>query len=168
MESELVLYPDELLEQAAPPVEDPAEWKDLIERMKGSLRRLEGIGLAAPQVGTSIRIFVMTLDPENDLHEAYLNPEIVSVRGEETVTEGCLSFPDITVEITRGREVDFRALTPGGESVERTVEGLQAQCVQHEVDHLQGKTLLDHCGLQQKLEINDVLQKQSRGTHPDA
>lgn len=154
MSRELLYYPDQSLKTPAQPVENPGAWDELVEDMKRLIRIHEGIGLAAPQVGESVRIFLLRLDPEEQLYEVYFNPEIKNIRHRETVSEGCLSFPEITVEIERGLEVDFSALTPGGRAIERTVDGLQAQCVQHEVDHLEGRTLVDRCDLTQKMEVD--------------
>ncbi len=144
---ELVLYPSEGLNEECEAVSDPTNWDSLQEQMVEALYDKNGIGLAAPQVGESIQLFLLRLDPEKRLHEAYFNPEILDVRNHETLIEGCLSFPNIEIEIDRGTEITFEALTPTGESVERTMTGLQAQCVQHEVDHLHGRTLLDRCSL---------------------
>lgn len=166
MSRELVLYPSDGLEQKCEPVSDPTEWDDLRERMAEVLYDRNGIGLAAPQVGESIQLFLLRLDPDQRLHEAYFNPEILEVRDRETLTEGCLSFPNIEVGLERGTEVTFEALTPTNERVERTVTGLQAQCVQHEVDHLRGKTLLDRCSLTQKMEIQDRLEMLEDGEIP--
>ncbi len=127
------------------------------------LYREEGVGLAAPQVGVSRRIFLLRLDLEKRLHEVYVNPSVELVEEKETVEEGCLSFPDVTVELTRGTRVSFTATTPGGKRVERTLEGLQAHCVQHEVDHLEGRTLIDRCDLQGKLAVQKALEENRGG-----
>lgn len=162
----LVLFPSEGLNEECEPVSDPSEWDDLRDRMAEVLYEKNGIGLAAPQVGESIQLFLLRLDPEKRLHEAYFNPEILDVQNNESLTEGCLSFPNIEIKVDRGTEVTFEALTPAGESVERTVTGLQAQCVQHEVDHLHGRTLLDRCSLTQKMEIQDRLEMLENGDIP--
>lgn len=166
MSRELVLYPNEELNEECDPVEDPSDWDDLRDRMVDLLYEKNGIGLAAPQVGESIQLFLLRLDVEKRLHEAYFNPEITSVQREETLKEGCLSFPNIEVEIERGTEVTFEALTPTGERVERSVSGIQAQCAQHEVDHLHGRTLLDHCDLSQKMAVQDRLRMIENGEIP--
>lgn len=166
MSDELVLYPSDTLKETCEKVEDPAQWDQLRERMVEKLYEKNGIGLAAPQVGELIQLFLLRLDPEKRLHEAYFNPEIVSVDQTKTLTEGCLSFPNIEVEVERGMEVVFEAVTPTGEEVSREVNGLQAQCVQHEVDHLQGKTLLDRCDLTQKMTIKDKLKTLENGEIP--
>lgn len=150
-------YPDPVLKEQCDPVEDPRHWSGLIDDMEEILYEEKGVGLAASQVGESVQIFLLCLDLEERVHETYINPEIHEVRHTDTVSEGCLSFPGVTVDIERGREVHFSALTPGGKQIERTLDGLQAQCVQHEFDHLQGKSLVDHCNLTQKMEIDEAL-----------
>lgn len=158
--SPLRYYPDPILSDPCEPVEDPGAHGDLIETMVEVLYEHEGVGLAAPQVGVSKRIFLLRLDLEKRLHEVYVNPTIEAVEDEETVQEGCLSFPDVSVEITRGSRVSFTATTPGGQRVERTLKGLGAHCVQHEVDHLDGTTLIDHCDLQEKVAVQKALEEQ--------
>lgn len=159
MSRELVYYPDPILKDGCDPVEKPGEWSELIDDMEEVLYENNGVGLAAPQVGEAVQIFLLRLDIEEQVHETYINPEIQSIGNRETVSEGCLSFPDITVEIERGLSVNFTALTPGGKEIERSLEGLQAQCVQHEVDHLHGNSLIDHCDLTQKMEIDEALKE---------
>ncbi|MFB6345246.1 MAG: peptide deformylase [bacterium] len=166
MTRDLELYPGEVLEQECRPVDNPGEWDGLIGDMETVLYEHDGIGLAAPQVGETIQLFLLRLDAEKRLHEAYFNPEILDLETEETLVEGCLSFPNIEVKIDRATRVKFTAETPAGEEVTRTVEGLQAQCVQHEIDHLHGKTLLDNCDLTQTMRIQDKLNMLENGKIP--
>lgn len=166
MANDLQLYPQEILEKTCRTVDNPGDWDDLIDDMEEVLYENNGIGLAAPQVGETIQLFLLRLDADKRLHEAYFNPEIINTEQEETLTEGCLSFPNIEVEVNRATRVEFAGTTPAGKRVERTVEGLQAQCVQHEVDHLKGRTLLDNCGLSQKMEIQDKLKMLENGEIP--
>jgi len=157
MNRKLIYYPDDVLKKECRPVDEPGQWVDLIDDMRTILYKNNGVGLAASQVGEPIQLFLLNLDPEDQVDEVYINPEIVEVHNPETISEGCLSFPDVTVDIERGTEVTFRADTPGDKRIERTLEGLQAQCVQHEFDHLHGQTLVDHCGLEQKMKIDEAL-----------
>lgn len=166
MDHDLKLYPDDVLENECDPVDDPGRWDDLIDDMETVLYDHNGIGLAAPQVGETIQLFLLRLDADKHLHEAYFNPEILELETEETLTEGCLSFPNIEIEVDRATRVTFEAVTPAGKDVERTVEGLQAQCVQHEIDHLNGRTLIDRCNLSQKMEIQDKLKMLENGEIP--
>ena len=159
MSRELLYYPDDHLKEECDPIGDPAQWKDLIEEMSPILYQHNGVGLAAPQVGVPVQLFLLRLDLEEKIHEAYLNPEIIAVDNKETVDEACLSYPGVSVELERGQEVHFRALTPSGKQIERSFEGLLAQCVQHETDHLHGLSLIDHCDLEQKMKVNRVIQE---------
>lgn len=166
MDHELVLYPGDVLSEECELVENPGDWDELISDMEEVLYDRNGIGLAAPQVGETLQLFLLRLDAEKRLHEAYFNPNILELETEDTLVEGCLSFPNIEVEIERATWVRFEATTPTGKDVERTVEGLQAQCVQHEIDHLHGKTLLDRCDLSQKMAIQEKLKMLENGEIP--
>jgi len=121
------------------------------------MRGAEGIGLAAPQVGLSWRLFVCHVPPETDQQApgsgpaettdapmVFLNPEIVGVEGEPTAyAEGCLSLPGVTGEVDRPPAVTVRAVDPSGEPFELRAAGLLARCVQHEMDHLDGVLIID-------------------------
>jgi len=168
MSRELLYYPDDHLKQECEAIEDPGEWKDLIEEMAPILYEHNGVGLAAPQVGVPIQLFLLRLDFEENIHEAYLNPEILDVSNRDVVDEACLSYPGVSVEIERGQQVYFRALTPSGKEIERSFDGLLAQCVQHETDHLHGRSLIDHCDLGEKMEINRVIQERLAEVDSDA
>ncbi len=163
----LRIHPDEILNQDCEPVEDPGDHRELIETMVEVLYEHNGIGLAAPQVGELLEIFLLRLDPEERLHEVYMNPDILETGPAARVNEGCLSFPDVQVEIERPEWVRFQALTPAGETVERRMEGMMAQCVVHEVDHLRGVTLVEHCDLQQKIKINQAMKQRTEESTRD-
>lgn len=167
MSLDLCLFPDPILGETCEPVEDPAQHESLIDRMSTIMHDRDGVGIAAPQLGTPLEIFVICVDFEEPTDEVFINPEIISVDEYETLEEGCLSFPNIRVDLERGLQVEVEATRPSGERVKRSLEGIQAQCVQHEMDHLQGKTLLDRCDLTQKMEINDKIQMLKNGKIPD-
>ncbi len=160
---ELQIYPADVLKKEAEPVEDPGEWDELVADMRRIVSEEEGVGLAAPQVGESVRIFLMRDEPDKLQWSAYFNPEIIKVRETEKIPESCLSFPGVKIEAERGRVVTFKALTAAGEEVEMTVENLLAQCVQHEVDHLDGITLVDHASLSEKMEMQKQLEEAKGG-----
>lgn len=167
MSLELCLYPDPVLESSCRKVKDPTSHEELITHMRKIMYDRDGVGLAAPQVGETLALFILRTDFEERKDEVFMNPKIHSVRDREILEEGCLSFPNIRVDIERGTRVEFQAITPQGEKVERTMTGIQAQCVQHEMDHLQGETLVDRCDLSQKMAINDDLQLLKEGGIPD-
>lgn len=168
MSRELLYYPDDHLKEECDPIEKPGEWRDLINEMVPILYEHNGVGLAAPQVGVPIQLFLLRLDLEKQIHEAYLNPEILEINNKETVDEACLSYPGVSIELERGQEVYFRALTPSGKEIERNFEGLLSQCVQHETDHLRGRSLIDHCDLGEKMEVDRVIKERLEGEDNDA
>ncbi len=104
----------------------------------------EGIGLAAPQVGRKERVFVMDVD---DKPLAMINPEIIERDGSERAEEGCLSIPEIFGDVDRATRVVARALDVDGTPFEVELTELSARCVQHELDHLDGKLFIDYMSL---------------------
>jgi peptide deformylase len=105
-----------------------------------------GVGLAAPQVGLALRLFVlnMTGDPaQRDLEEVIINPEILERDGSAEEEEGCLSLPGVVQRVTRAETIKVRAQNLRGEVLEKTVTGLEARAWQHEVDHLDGILIID-------------------------
>lgn len=150
------LYPAEVLRRKAEAIEPGPEAAAIGRRMIELMRGAEGIGLAGPQVGLSLRIFVCDVPPgeewsaDTDPPSAsrgpavYLNPKIVEhSRDLEPYSEGCLSLPGITGEVNRPTTVTMQAQTPEGETVRVTATGLLARCWQHEIDHLDGVLILD-------------------------
>ena len=140
------MYPDSRLSRPTDPVDTvgPAE-KKLSEDMVETMYRSRGLGLAAPQVGALVRIAVVDANPpgtgKNPL--VLFNPAIVKQEGEIIWEEGCLSIPDFRAEMKRSAEVVVRALNLKGEPIEITGRKLLAVVLQHELDHLAGKILLD-------------------------
>ena len=113
----------------------------MLQQMFSFMRKNNGLGLAAPQIGISRRLFVMETDGER---RVCFNPEIVSTSGDLTdYAEGCLSFPGEECKITRPRSVTVRYQTVVGDWVEETLDGMTARCFQHELDHLNGITMHD-------------------------
>lgn len=159
MTRKLLKYPAESLKKESSPVNNPAEWKQLVKNMKNIISEHEGVGLAAPQVGENIRLFVMRVQVEGEKFEAYFNPRILDREDNRPMEESCLSFPDISVVVDRYRRVTFKALSVDGKPVEKTVNDLQAQAVQHEIDHLDGITLVDRCGLRDKMVIDEKIKE---------
>jgi len=117
------------------------EHGQLIDDMLETMYAARGIGLAAPQVGRSERIAVVDVD---DKPFAIINPEIVFEEGTERAEEGCLSIPEIFGEVDRARRVIVRALDRNGQPFEVDASDLLARCLQHEIDHLNGKLFLDY------------------------
>ena len=117
--------------------------KKLVSDMRETLHADPGrVGLAAPQVGVSLRITVIGLPEEEDI--ILINPEIVRRKGERQVTEGCLSLPGYMGQINRSEAVTVKALGIDGKPVRLRAEGLLAQALEHEIDHMNGTIYIDH------------------------
>ncbi len=160
--ADIRIYGDPVLRKKAEPVTVfNDELEAFIEQMKGDMYESEGIGLAAPQVGRSIRLTV--IDTTSGEQEPYvlINPEIIYFsEDKEDYDEGCLSVPDITVSINRPSVVTVRALNEdGSEYILDKVDGLLARAVQHEVDHLDGILFIDRATPVRRQLISGKLKK---------
>ncbi|MFH1725613.1 MAG: peptide deformylase [Elusimicrobiota bacterium] len=130
----------------------------LLKNMWETMYAANGVGLAAPQIGLSLRLSVIDVKPEGESAPLVLiNPEIVSHEGTMLEEEGCLSVPGLYAKVKRYGKVRVRALDENGEPWERTGTGLLARAFQHEVDHLDGKLFVDHLGLVEKLRVAAIL-----------
>jgi peptide deformylase len=123
--------------------------QQLIDDMVETMQQTKGVGLAAPQVGVSLRVVVLQKPGEEPI--AIINPEIVKRAGEQEVTEGCLSIPGYAGEIKRAESVTVKGLDPDGKKIRIKASGLLAQALQHEIDHLDGLLYIDHIEGQDKL-----------------
>ncbi len=142
-------FPDPRLREISKPVTEVTdEIRQLAEDMCDVMYDEPGIGLAAPQVGESIRLVVVDTEWTDDGAERnpliLLNPELTEPEGKVTWTEGCLSVPDFEAEVERAAEITLSATDLDGNPIEIRAEGLQAVCFQHEIDHLDGKLFIDH------------------------
>jgi len=163
---QLRYYGDPILRRKADPVEsvDP-ETRRLIEAMFDCMYRERGIGLAAPQVGVSRRIFVLDVEGEGGERTkvALVNPEMKEKRGSVTGEEGCLSIPGIHEDVRRNAEVVFEGLNERGEPVRVPADGLLARALQHELDHLDGILFIDRLSaIRRKLLEPKLARMQSR------
>lgn len=144
---ELLYYPDEKLHQASSPVtEFNDELKKLVTDMFETMYADEGIGLAAPQINVFKRIVVIDVvnerKPEDQL--VLINPEFISKEGTTGIDEGCLSVPGLRGKVERAEKVTVKAQNLNGEFFEIDADGLLAICLQHEIDHLNGKLFIDY------------------------
>lgn len=141
-------YPDEVLLKVGRPIEE-AEYmnglRELVDDMFETMYESSGVGLAAPQVGESKRLFVMDCSGGEDESKkvAVINPEIVRIDGDQYGDEGCLSFPGIFTKVERGMSAVVRFNNLAGETVEREFTELEARCFLHETDHCDGIVFLD-------------------------
>ncbi len=135
-------YPEKVLAMVGEPVEKfDDDFKQLIEDMFETMEDAEGVGLAAPQIGLNLRLFVMDCE-ETKLVAA--NPEIICTEGEQSGQEGCLSVGKVPAVVVRPNIVTLKAQDIDGNWFEHTAEGLTARCLMHETDHCNGKLFLDH------------------------
>lgn len=169
---QIILYPDPRLKLASRPVE-PADGPlhELAARMFQLMREHGGVGLAAPQVGLNIRMFVMnhTGQPQDD--RVYVNPELSDPDASEDGDEGCLSLPKIRADILRCKTIRMRANDLDGRPIDQTETGYIARVWQHEFDHLNGTLILDRMGpvarLRHRGAIRDLLEEWAIA-HPPA
>ena len=135
-------YPEEVLGQVGKPVtEFDEELKKLCDDMFETMYDDEGVGLAAPQIGLNLRLFVMDCD---GIRLVAANPEIIHTDGEQSGQEGCLSVGKVPAVVIRPEKATLRAQNLNGEWFERTAEGYAARCFLHETDHCDGKLFIDH------------------------
>jgi len=152
---------ERVLKTPCPPLDYEAmkaELPALLKDMWATMAAARGVGLAAPQVGLSLRLAVIDVKPEGKPQRLVLiNPEIVSLEGEQREEEGCLSLPGVYAKLTRAARVRVRALGADGVPWEMTGTGLLARAFQHEIDHLDGKLYMDHLPFEDKLKVLDAI-----------
>jgi len=162
-------YPDPRLRTKARPVTVfDAALKRRIDDMFETMYAAPGIGLAATQVDWHHRLIVIDVSKENDAREVFINPEILSATGKATGEEGCLSVPNIFDDVPRAERVTVRYQDAEGATHEREVDGMLAICLQHEIDHLEGKLFVDYLSELKRQRIRKKLEKERkhRGVKP--
>ncbi|HKK14208.1 MAG TPA: peptide deformylase [Gammaproteobacteria bacterium] len=160
---DILHFPDPRLRTKAKPVEKvDGEVRQLLDDMLETMYQAPGIGLAAVQVNVAKRVVVIDISEERDQPLCLINPEILSREGEEEMEEGCLSVPGIYERVSRADRIRVRTLTREGETVEMEAEGLLAVCIQHELDHLDGKLFVDYLSSLKRQRIRKKLDKQRR------
>lgn len=154
-------FPDPRLRRVAKPVDRVGDDEQaLATAMIETMYAAKGIGLASTQVDDVRRVFVMDVSVEHNAPQVFFNPEIVERSGEQVCEEGCLSIPGVTAEVQRADRVRVRALDIGGQPFELEVDGLAAVCIQHEIDHLDGKVFFDRLSPLKKRMLQKKYQKQ--------
>lgn len=153
----LRLYPDAVLRKKSLPLDDVnGAVRDLMAGMAEIMYTYNGIGLAAPQVGMLQRIIIA------DVGEGLItlaNPEILQKEGEGRLEEGCLSLPDIQVDIARSQSIFVRGLNPEGKEVQHELSDLMARVIQHEIDHLNGVLIIDYASATEKILLRRQLKE---------
>ena len=161
----ILQYPDERLHTVAKPVpEVNDEIRQLAADMAETMYAAPGIGLAATQVDRHIRMLVIDISEEKNALRTFVNPEILEKDGEAVFEEGCLSVPGIYEKVTRAEWIRVRALGLDGQTFELETDGLLAICIQHEIDHLNGRVFVEYLSRLKQDRIKTKLVKQQRET----
>jgi len=156
-------FPDPRLRTKASPVETvDDELRQLIDDMFETMYAAPGIGLAATQVDVHQRLLVADVSPDKSEPHVLINPEIIEKDGVTATDEGCLSVPGYYEEVKRAEHILVRFLDRNGEQQEMEAEGLLAVCIQHEMDHLDGKLFVDYLSETKRQRIRKKLEKDRR------
>jgi len=160
---QILEYPDPRLRtRASPVVEVTDETRCLIRDMLETMYAAPGIGLAATQVNVHQRILVADVSEDQSQPLALINPQIVNAEGTVSTDEGCLSVPGIFEPVSRAEAITVRALDRDGKDMEIRASGLLAVCIQHEMDHLDGKLFVDYLSELKRQRIRKKLDKERR------
>jgi peptide deformylase len=160
---EVLKFPDERLRTVAQPVATVDEGiRNLVKDMFDTMREEKGIGLAATQVNVHKRVVVMDVSEEQNTPYVFINPEILDKQGSHINEEGCLSVPEFQAKVDRAEHIKVSALNEQGEPFELEAEGLLAICIQHELDHLQGKLFVDYLSPLKRQRLKTKLEKEAR------
>ncbi len=169
----IVLYGDPVLKKKAGEVAEGEESvKDFVESMFETMYAAEGLGLAAPQVGQSLRIFVIDTTPieeneEDGLKKAFINPLMIEEMGDKwAFEEGCLSIPEIRAEISRKCQIQIEYFDENWQLHEEIFDGIKARVIQHEYDHIEGRLFIDYFMPLKKQLIKGKLASIRRGETP--
>lgn len=156
-------YPDPRLRvQALPVARVDQEIRGLIRDMAETMYEAPGIGLAATQINVAKRVVVIDISPDHKDLRVFVNPVIVHSEGVYGIEEGCLSVPGIYEEVERARKVRVEAMDGNGTRFQLEAEDLLAVCIQHEIDHLDGKVFVDYLSRLKQQRIRKKLEKQQR------
>ena len=162
-ELQVLVFPDDRLRTVAKPVEAVTpEIQDVIDKMIQTMYEEEGIGLAATQVNFHQRIVVIDVSETRDQPLVLINPQITEKHGEDGIEEGCLSVPGARAFVPRAAEVTVKALNRDGEEFSLEANDILAICIQHELDHLEGKLFVDYLSPLKRKRIKDKLEKMKK------
>lgn len=164
---EILTFPDPRLRRTAEPVEQVDDnTRQLVDDMLETMYAAPGIGLAAIQVNVPKRVVVIDVSDEKNAPLCLINPEILERDGEEQMDEGCLSVPGFYETVKRAERIRMRALDRNGDPFELETDGLLAVCIQHEIDHLDGRLFVDHISALKRQRIRKKLEKEQRQSTP--
>jgi len=163
----ILTFPNLRLRNVAKPVKHvDGPIRQLVEDMFETMYAAPGIGLAAPQVDVPLRVIVIDISENHDQPLCLINPEILWREGEEQMDEGCLSVPGFFEPVTRAARLRVRALNREGTPFELETDGLMAICIQHEIDHLDGKLFVDYLSNLKRQRIRKKLEKEDKWRSP--
>ncbi|MCL5975685.1 MAG: peptide deformylase [Gammaproteobacteria bacterium] len=156
-------FPDPRLRQKALPIKKvDDDIRQLAHDMLETMYDAPGIGLAATQVNEQKRLIVIDVSEEKDSPLFLINPELLVTEGERDFEEGCLSVPEAYEMVTRADKIRVRALNLQGETFEMEADGILATCIQHEIDHLEGKLFVDYLSNLKRQRIKKRLEKHQK------
>jgi len=160
----VLCYPDPRLHKVAKPVAQvDARVKKIVADMADTMYHAPGVGLAATQVDVHERIVVIDVSDDQNELMVFINPEIIWTSPEtKSWREGCLSVPDYYDEVERPAEIRVRALDADGKEFELDADGLLAVCLQHELDHLQGKVFVEYLSILKRTRISQKMKKRAK------
>lgn len=160
---DILHYPDPRLRTVAKPVDTVDDAiRALVDDMFETMYEAPGIGLAATQIDVHQRVVVMDLTEDRSEPQVFINPEILASGGSCKGQEGCLSIPGFYDDVPRAEWVHVRALDQHGQTFELETDGLLAICIQHEIDHLDGKLFIDYLSELKRKRVRKKLEKQAR------
>ncbi len=158
-------YPDPRLRTVARPVESfDDNLRTLVADMAETMYAAPGIGLAATQVDVHQRIIIIDFSPDQTGLHTFINPQLIDLHGETVTEEGCLSVPGIFDNVPRAERVRVKAMDTNGKPFELETDGMLAVCIQHEIDHLDGKVFVDYLSPLKQQRIGKKMQKRQRIT----
>ena len=159
----ILLYPDSRLYKKASPVKEiDAGIRTLVANMAETMYAAPGIGLAATQVDIHRQVIVIDVSEARDRLLVLINPEIIKHEGAQNIDEGCLSVPDVFEPVERAQRIAVRALDVQGKTFDLGADGLLAVCIQHEMDHLEGKVFVDYLSRLKRTRIRAKMLKQQK------
>lgn len=160
---EILHHPDSRLRNHAQPVTTiDASIQTLVDNMFETMYQAPGIGLAAIQVNVAKRVLVLDVSEDKNQPMCFINPQILEKQEQVQTEEGCLSVPGVIEKVTRSKWIRVKALNRDGQQFEITAEGLLAVCIQHEMDHLEGKLFIDYLSDIKRYFIRRRLEKTAR------
>lgn len=160
---DILHYPDPRLRikaQPVPAVDDSV--RRLVSDLFETMYAAPGIGLAATQVNVHRRVIVLDVSEQHDQPWCFVNPRVTGTEGREQTEEGCLSVPGVFETVERAERIQVQALNAQGETIDLTADGLLAVCIQHEIDHLEGKLFVDYISTLKRNRLRKKLEKTQR------